>query len=115
MSAAQIAKYPAGHDVSFVQGSRRGTPGEEGLMEWIYAKGIPIEAQYLYRKAMDYTQRGRDDEALKYLRQSVVIAPAYAKALFEMGNCFARLGKFEEAREKYERAARIEPGLPAGL
>jgi tetratricopeptide (TPR) repeat protein len=87
--------------------------GEGGrLMEWIYAKGIPIEAQYLYRKALDYSQRGRDDEALKYLRQTVIIAPGYAKAFFEMGNCCARLGRFDEAREKYERATHIDPRAP---
>ncbi len=81
-------------------------------MEWIYAKGIPIEAQYLYRKALDYSQHGRDDEALKYFRQSVVIAPGYAKAFFEMGNCFARLGKDDEAREKYAQALRASPDVP---
>ena len=81
-------------------------------MEWMYAKGIPIEAQYLYRKALDYARRGRDDEALKYLRQTVVIAPGYAKAFFEMGNCFARLGQYSEAREKYEQALRVDMVLP---
>ena len=81
-------------------------------MEWLYARGIPIEAQFLYRKARDLAVRGNDEDALKYLMQTVVIAPNYAKAYFEMGNCLARLGRYQEAREKYSRATRIDPGLP---
>jgi tetratricopeptide (TPR) repeat protein len=80
-------------------------------MEWLYARGIPIEAQFLYRKALDLSGRGDDESALRYLMQAVVIAPRYARAFFEMGNCLARLGRFREAREKYDRAAHIDPGL----
>jgi tetratricopeptide (TPR) repeat protein len=81
-------------------------------MEWLYARGIPIEAQFLYRKAADLSRRGNDESALNYLRQAVVIAPKYARAFFEMGNCLARLGRYDEAREKYARATRIDPDLP---
>jgi len=79
-------------------------------MEWLYAKGIPIEAQYLYRKALDLSRKGRYDEALKYFRQSVIIAPGYTKAIFEMGNCFAQMGRYDEAREKYEQALHNKQG-----
>ena len=81
-------------------------------MEWLYARGIPIEAQFLYRKALDLSKRGNDESALKYLMQAVVIAPKYARAFFEMGNCLARLGRFREAKEKYDRASHIDPGFP---
>jgi tetratricopeptide (TPR) repeat protein len=81
-------------------------------MEWLYARGIPIEAQFLYRKAVDLEHQGNDESALKYLMQAVIIAPKYAKAFFEMGNCLARLGRYREAREKYDRAAHIDPGMP---
>jgi tetratricopeptide (TPR) repeat protein len=81
-------------------------------MEWLYAKGIPIEAQFLYRKALDFSLHGRDEEALKYFRQSVLIAPGYARALFEMGNCFARLGRLVEAREKYDQALHLHADSP---
>jgi tetratricopeptide (TPR) repeat protein len=77
-------------------------------MGWLYAKGIPIEAQYLYQKALDISHKGRDEVALRYFRQAVIIAPGYATAIFEMGNCLARLGRYDEAREKYERAAHID-------
>jgi tetratricopeptide (TPR) repeat protein len=81
-------------------------------MEWLYARGIPIEAQFLYRKALDLSQRGNDESALQYLMQAVFIAPKYGKAFFEMGNCLARLGRYREAREKYERASHIDPDIP---
>ena len=78
-------------------------------MEWLYAKGIPIEAQYLYRKAHEMAGRGRDTAALNYYRQALIIAPAYSKALYEMGNCYAHLGKYAEALVLYERAISIDP------
>jgi len=81
-------------------------------MGWLYAKGIPIEAQYLYQKALDMAHKGRDEVALRYFRQAIIIAPDYATAFFEMGNCLARLGRYEEAREKYEKATHIGSGVP---
>jgi tetratricopeptide (TPR) repeat protein len=81
-------------------------------MEWLYAKGIPIEAQILYRKARDLSRKGNDEDALRYFKQVVIIAPGYATAFFEMGNCLARLGRYDEAREKYDRATHIDPPLP---
>jgi tetratricopeptide (TPR) repeat protein len=76
-------------------------------MEWIYAKGIPIEAQYLYRKGLDLSRRGDDEGALKYFRQAVLIAPHYGTVFFEMGNCLSRLGRHREAHERYEQASHI--------
>ena len=79
--------------------------------KYIYAKGVPIEAQYLYRKAMEMFRLGKTESALKYLKQTMVIAPRYSKALFEMGNCLTKLGQHEEARVRYEQAVRIDPAL----
>lgn len=78
-------------------------------MEWQYAKAIPIEAQYLYRKARELSQQGQTRTALNYYRQAVVIAPHYSQAYYEMGNCLARLGQYPEAVEKYQRAIHIDP------
>jgi len=78
-------------------------------VEWLYAKAIPIEAQYLYRKAMELSLRGQPETALNYLRQAVVIAPRYSQAYIQMGNCLARLGLYPEAIEKYQRAIHIDP------
>jgi Flp pilus assembly protein TadD len=83
--------------------------------KYTYAKGIPIEAQYLYKKAMELYGIGQVETALKYLRQTTVIAPRYSKALFEMGNCLTKLGEHEEARVRYEQAVQIDPALKSIL
>ena len=83
---------------------------QQGIdMEWQYAKAIPIEAQYLYRKARELSQQGQTRTALNYYRQAVVIAPHYSQAYYEMGNCLARLGLYPEAIKKYQRAIHIDP------
>jgi len=79
--------------------------------QYTYAKGIPIEAQFLYKKAMEMYSKGNTESALRYLKQTMVIAPGYSKALFEMGNCLTRLGQHEEARVRYEQAVGIDPSL----
>ena len=81
-------------------------------VEWLYAKAIPIEAQYLYRKAMELSLMGQTEMALHYFRQAVVIAPRYSQAYIQMGNCLARLGLYPEAIEKYQRAIHIDPASP---
>jgi tetratricopeptide (TPR) repeat protein len=78
---------------------------------YTYAKGIPIEAQYLYKKAMDLYNIGKTESALKYLRQTMVIAPRYSKALFDMGNCLTKLGLHDEAAMRFEQAVQIDPAL----
>jgi tetratricopeptide (TPR) repeat protein len=78
-------------------------------MEWLYAKAIPIEAQYLYRKARELSEQGQTGMALNYYKQAVVIAPRYSQAYYQMGNCLALLGLYTEAIEKYQRAIRIDP------
>jgi tetratricopeptide (TPR) repeat protein len=78
-------------------------------MEWLYSKGIPIEAQYLYRKAFEMAGQGKDESALKYYRQALIIAPKYSKALYEMGNSLAHLGMYDEAIDMYDRAIHLNP------
>lgn len=74
-------------------------------MEWMYGKGISIEAQVLYRKGIELEERGDNEAALACLGQAVLLSPYYARALFEMGNCLARMGKYDEAMVKYKKAA----------
>jgi tetratricopeptide (TPR) repeat protein len=81
-------------------------------MEWLYSKGIPIEAQYLYRKAFVMAGQGQDESALKYYRQALIIAPRYSKAVYEMGNCLAHLGRYAEAVSMYDRAIHLNPEDP---
>jgi tetratricopeptide (TPR) repeat protein len=80
-------------------------------MEWVYMKGISIEAQYLYRKALELSGQERYETALRYFTQAVFIAPAYSKAFYEMGNCHANLGNNEDAIRFYNRALGIDPAF----
>ncbi|MFA5348237.1 MAG: tetratricopeptide repeat protein [Methanoregula sp.] len=79
--------------------------------KYTYEKGVPIEAQYLFKKAMEMYGLGKTESALKYLRQTLVIAPCYSKALFNMGTCLEKLGLYDEATARYDQAIRIEPAL----
>jgi len=81
-------------------------------MEWLYSNAIPIEAQYLYRKARELAKQGKTGMALNYFRQAIVIAPRYSQAYYQMGNCLALLGRYPEAIEKYQRAIQIDPAAP---
>lgn len=80
-------------------------------MDWkyVYAKGIPIESQYLYRRALELSKLGKYETALRYFRQAVVIAPRYSTALYEIGNCLLKLEQFEEAIAYYSRTLDIDP------
>jgi tetratricopeptide (TPR) repeat protein len=99
-------------------GNESPVPKKRGVvMDWIYAKGIPIEAQYLYRKGLGMMNAGKPEAALAYFKQSVVLAPRYAKAFFEMGNCLALMGQYDAAMVKYNRAIEVDPhfNVPSSL
>ena len=76
---------------------------------------VPVEAQYLYRKAVEFSNKGKYDTALNYLRQVVMIAPHFSKAFNEMGNCLCHMGREREALAKYEKALTIDPGFEEAL
>jgi len=71
--------------------------------------GIPLEAQYLYRHALDLSTEGKKESALKYLSMAVCIAPRFCNAYNAMGNCLDELGRFWAAVEKYEKVLEINP------
>jgi tetratricopeptide (TPR) repeat protein len=71
--------------------------------------GIPLEAQYLYRHAQDLSMVGKKEDALRYLKMAVVIAPRFCKAYNAMGNCLDELGRYEDAIRKYDKVIDIDP------
>ncbi|HVP95120.1 MAG TPA: tetratricopeptide repeat protein [Methanoregulaceae archaeon] len=75
----------------------------------VNGKNVSIEAQILYRKAKELSGQGKYETALRFLKGVVTVAPGFSKAFNEMGNCLSRLGRYEEAVMKYEKALRIEP------
>ena len=46
---------------------------------YTYTKGVPIEAQYLFKKAMEVYSMGKTETALKYLRQTTGTSSALFK------------------------------------
>jgi Flp pilus assembly protein TadD len=54
-------------------------------------------------------EKGKHTAALAYFSQAVLLAPSYAKAVLGMGNCLASMGRFEEARMKFQKAAALDP------
>jgi tetratricopeptide (TPR) repeat protein len=71
--------------------------------------GISLEAQYLYRHALDLSTEGKKESALKYLSMAVCIAPRFCNAYNAMGNCLDELGRFGAAVKKYEKVLEINP------
>jgi tetratricopeptide (TPR) repeat protein len=72
--------------------------------------GAPIlEAQMLYRQALEMIGKGRYDAAVGTLKKVVMIAPRFARAFNEMGNCFDILGRYPEALEAFKKVLEIDP------
>jgi tetratricopeptide (TPR) repeat protein len=80
---------------------------ERGEMTAVNKNGIPLEAQYLYRHALDLSSEGKKEIALKYLSMAVCIAPRFCNAYNAMGNCLDEIGQF--AAKKYEKVLEINP------
>jgi tetratricopeptide (TPR) repeat protein len=71
--------------------------------------GIPLEAQYLYRQALDRSMEGKKEDALRYLKMVVFLAPRFSNAYNAMGNCLDELGQYEDAIRKYDKVLNIDP------
>jgi len=68
---------------------------------------IPYEAIILYRKALEQSSKGDHESALKYLSNSVTLAPNFTIALYEMGHCYEKLGRFHDAVSKFDKVLEI--------
>jgi len=54
---------------------------------------------------------GDTQAALDLFRRATAASDQYAPAFYQMGRALQRLGKWEEAREAFSRAAKLNPGL----
>lgn len=70
-----------------------------------------LEAQVLYRQALEMAGAGRYDEAVHVFRNVVTIAPRFTRALMELGKCLDALGRYPEARAAYNRVLEIDPQI----
>ena len=71
--------------------------------------GIPLEAQYVFRRGVEMVTRHNYEEALRYFRQAVFLSPRFSRAYMESGNCLTRLHRYDEAAECFLKAFRIDP------
>jgi len=70
--------------------------------------GIPLEAQYLFRRGVELSGGDNPEPAMKCLRQAIIIAPGFSRAYRELGACLSRLGRQEDAAYYYQKLSRIE-------
>lgn len=66
---------------------------------------IPLEARILFRRGLDLADQQKDEAAVRYLRQSVIIAPRFAEAYRALGMSLARLGREQDAADCQYRLA----------
>ncbi len=78
---------------------------------WNGTRAPSLEAQVLYRNALEMAGIGRIDEAVQVFQKVVTIAPRFTRALMEMGNCLDALGRYPEARAAYTRVLEIDPQI----
>jgi tetratricopeptide (TPR) repeat protein len=83
-------------------------------MKTCKTNGIPLEAQYLYRRGMEMAEHHKDDLALNCFRQAVFIAPGFSKAYLELGKCLEKSGQNEKAAMYFLKASRIDPFITEG-
>lgn len=57
-----------------------------------------------------HLNRGEPEKAEEYFRKYVELAPLDTSAWLHIGEACARQGRYDEAREAWERVLRIEPG-----
>ena len=66
-------------------------------------------ACYFYGK-YQMEQAGRAAEGREYLARSIQLSPQFTDALIDWGQLLSREGRWKEAADAYERAAKSEPG-----
>lgn len=66
---------------------------------------IPREARILYRRGMALSDQQKDEAAVKYLRQAVIIAPRFAGAYRALAICLAHPRREQDVADCQYRLA----------
>lgn len=69
------------------------------------------KARQHYNDALEHAERGRITEAIDELRNAVDLDAGLIHAHVVLGTLYARVGKFPEARESWQRALNLHPEL----
>ena len=95
--------------------AQRSRYAEAGLEFESAAKLRPRDYYLWLELGMARDQAGDQLGAERALRESVRLAPYYARPAWQLGNVLFRLGKQDEAFEYFRHAARSEPALLPGI
>lgn len=70
---------------------------------------IKSEASALYKKAVELAEAEKIEDAMNNLREAMSISSDFSTAICELGNCYDRLNKLDEAIEHYDKAIGVDP------
>lgn len=73
------------------------------------AAGVPKNALQRFEQGVKLSQSGKNDEAIKELKESIAIYPSFALPHIELGKIYIRLGKLTDAVEAFRAALVIDP------
>jgi tetratricopeptide (TPR) repeat protein len=79
---------------------------------------VPQKAREAYQKALKRGQSGKNDEAVKLLREAIETYPQFYSAHVALGEEFDKLKKYPEAEDAYQKALALKndaPGAHTGL
>jgi tetratricopeptide (TPR) repeat protein len=103
-SEAEAVLRPAGDKL------RAGDPdGALALLEPLLAKS-PEDTRALFLSALALVKKDRHADAVPRLSKVLELAPDFAGAHFQLGQCHRALGDPRRAAESYDRALELEPG-----
>ncbi len=94
----------------------------EALDGGLFDKGIELlqgvdenslqDADVLYNISVAFFNKGKSEEAVKYLTRCVAVNPSYADAHFLRGNAYLNLNKLAEAKADYKKFLELAPQDP---
>lgn len=76
-----------------------------------YARALDAapSARWWYRSAITHSKLGQMEEAARDMRRSIAERGDYAPSHWRLGSYLFDLGRFDEARDAYQQATRIDP------
>lgn len=115
---AAVALAPADPEASYARANLLADAGEYEPAARAYEEAIALRRRdyVLWAELGRAREEAGDSEgALAALRESVELAPAYARPRWLLGNALLRAGRREEAYEELRRAAESDPRLYPNL